>query len=91
MIRFREEIDGIEFTLEFTTTHNKKYYAGIGKSWPETTQCIIKKNGEIISVGTAVRHNNDSNKPEYGRTYAAKKAFAGTRLWKDFNQFNPRL
>lgn len=86
-----EIYEGTKYSVEFLTgkTFRKCH---VGKHWPLTTQCVIKKDGLIIGIGEVVKHHNDVENPQYGKVYSAKKAFnqasrqtwpeLRTRLWK---------
>jgi len=76
--------EGNKYTVEFLTGKPIRF-SHKGKHWPLTTQCIIKRNDLIIGMGEAVKHENDTNNLQYGRVYAAKKAFnqASVRTWPE--------
>lgn len=71
----------IEFNVgrPFRRTH-------MGKHWPITTQCVIKMDNIVVGVGEVVKHELDKDNPKYARMYAAKKAFAQTRLWPELRE-----
>jgi len=72
---------GSTYTVEFLVrrlmqvTHK-------GKHWPKTTQCVVKRNGLIIGIGSVTKHETDKDNPKYAKMYATKKAFANAQLWE---------
>lgn len=90
-MEIKDTYDHSTVTVEFT--YGRPYRrTHMGKHWPITTQCVIKRDGLVIGVGEAVKHEKDTNNLKYGRKYAAMKAFnqakfkthkeQRTRLWK---------
>ena len=78
----KETSDSSTFTVEFNIGAPIRF-SYKGKHWPKTTQCIIKLNGLIVGFGEAVKHENDSDNAQYGRVYAAKKAFKNASIWPE--------
>jgi len=77
-----EEYEGQTFSVEFVTGHPLRW-SPKGKHWPKTTQCILRHNKLIIGFGEAIKHEKDKDDPKYARAYAAKKAFANTKIWRE--------
>ncbi len=80
----KETYEGTTVTVEFLTGRPLRR-SHLGKHWPIVTQCIIKFNGLVIGVGEAVKHENDTDNPAYGKRCAAKKAFNDPKckLWRE--------
>lgn len=82
-----EKYEHLTFTLEFISSRPlRQYYKG--KSWPITTQCVIKRDGWIIGIGEVVKHNKDIDNSVYARKASAKKAFiaADRRIWREVRE-----
>lgn len=87
---FSINYDNVTYNVEFNTGHPLKWYH-TGKTYPKTTQCVIKKFDIILGVGEVVKHYLDTDNPEYARNLAMKKALNNTNslsspLWKEFRK-----
>ena len=79
---FKVEFSGIPYRMVFNVTRTLKRNC-YGSCRPLTTQCVLYKEGEIIGVGTVVKHKNDEDNPLYAKKYSAKKAFDNAGgLWR---------
>ncbi len=79
------EDGGHIFSVDFITGFPIRF-SHRGKHWPVTTQCIIKHNGLVIGIGEVVKHENEINNPQYGKVNAARKAFKGTKIWREMRE-----
>jgi hypothetical protein len=73
-IEFFDEDSGHHFSIEFLIGFPLKRYWN-DKYWPKTTQCLLKMDNLVISMGEVVKHHNDADIPRHGKLFAAKKAF----------------
>lgn len=82
---YTEQQEWRTVTVEFIVGKPQRRYAQLGKSWPTTTQCLVKIDGLVVGLGMAVKHTNDVENPLHGRKIAAQKAFAVARynLYKE--------
>lgn len=76
------------YQITFVSKPLFRSYLGIGKSYPKTTQCTIKRDGLIIGLGTVTKHWKDKDNPKYARAYAAKQAInnGNLRHWKELRR-----
>ena len=83
----KAEYEGSVYTVEFLVAQ-KFNMCHLGKHWPITTQCVVKRNGFVIGVGEVVKHAKDTDNPYYGRIYSAKKAFAkaNRQIWREMRE-----
>jgi len=74
--------EGLIFSIEFLVGHPMQI-THKGKHWAKTTQCVVKRNGLVIGLGSVTKHENDKDNPKYARMYATKKAFANAeyKIW----------
>lgn len=79
---FTEEQDGHVYRVEFITSHDMRFNQ-YGKCWPVTTQCVIYHGQRILAFAEVIKHRKDTDNPKYAMVYAAKKAFAKVRLWRE--------
>ena len=73
---------GFTLKIVFSVSHNYRK-SSWGKHWPKTTQCIVYKNDQIVSIGEVVKHELDKDNPYFARVLAAKKALKNAKLWKE--------
>lgn len=92
-IHYKTEDNSINISVEYRIGNPYRYYKGIGKSWPKTTQCLIYVNGFLKGSGEVVKHNTDPDNPKYAIKYATKKAmscinlkYIRTALWKQIDE-----
>lgn len=69
------------YSIQFVQAHPYRNYPGFGKSFPKTTQCIVKRDSIQIGIGEAVKHAQDPDSLEYACRISMKKAFA--KAFKD--------
>lgn len=84
----QEDYEGIVFSVEFISGRPLKR-SHKGKHWPLTTQCIIRKNNLIISIGEVTKHENEKENPFFARVKSAKKAFNqldGMQVWREMRE-----
>lgn len=80
---FSVSYEGTTFKVEFKAFSKTRRYNGNRRMYHAIiTQCIITSDERIIGLGEAVKCEGDKDNYKYARVYAAKKAFAQTRLWK---------
>ena len=71
---FFDEDNGHLYSIEFLIGFPYKRYWR-DKYFPKTTQCILKMDNLVISIGEVVKHHNDKDNTRHGKLLAAKKAF----------------
>lgn len=80
MYNIRIEYNHSIYEIEFISTFKFHNYPGVGKCWPKTTQCVIRKGLLIIGIGTVTKHIIDNDNPKYARKYSMKKALTNSPL-----------
>ena len=72
---------------QFRMTH-------LGKCWPVTTQCLLFRNGFLMSHDTIVKHELDTDNPLFATRLVAKNVmseipFRETRkdIWTELDKF----